>query len=80
MATAEFPKFAGILHAALSQHHLLGFEIVSNPKMMLPKAYHGKKLTTCHQGEFLHPKSCPDWRIELLPVLRASLKISSVTI
>ena len=26
MATAEFPKFAGILSAALSQHHLLGFE------------------------------------------------------
>ena len=27
MATAEFFKFAGILSAALSQHHLLGFEI-----------------------------------------------------
>ena len=27
MATAEFSKFAGILKAALSQHHLLGFEI-----------------------------------------------------
>ena len=26
-ATAEFSKFAGILSAALSQHHLLGFEI-----------------------------------------------------
>ena len=26
MATAEFTKFAGILSAALSQHHLLGFE------------------------------------------------------
>ena len=25
--TAEFSKFAGILSAALSQHHLLGFEI-----------------------------------------------------
>ena len=25
--TAEFSKFAGILRAALSQHHLLGFEI-----------------------------------------------------
>ena len=24
---AEFPKFSGILSAALSQHHLLGFEI-----------------------------------------------------
>ena len=27
MATAEFSKVAGILSAALSQHHLLGFEI-----------------------------------------------------
>ena len=27
MATAEFSKFAGILNAALSRHHLLGFEI-----------------------------------------------------
>ena len=28
MAPAEFFKFAVILSAALSQHHLLGFEIV----------------------------------------------------
>ena len=27
VATAEFSKFAGILSAALSQHHLLGSEI-----------------------------------------------------
>ena len=27
VATAEFSKFAGILSAALSQHHLLGLEI-----------------------------------------------------
>ena len=27
VATAEFFKFAGILSTALSQHHLLGFEI-----------------------------------------------------
>ena len=26
VATAEFSKFAGILSAALSRHHLLGFE------------------------------------------------------
>ena len=26
MATAEFSKFAGILSAALLQHHLFGFE------------------------------------------------------
>ena len=34
VATAEFSNFADILSAALSQHHLLGFEIV-----MLPKAH-----------------------------------------
>ena len=28
VATAEFSKFAGTLSAALSQFHLLGFEIV----------------------------------------------------
>ena len=27
VATAEFSKFAGLLSAELSQHHLLGFEI-----------------------------------------------------
>ena len=27
VATAEFSKFAGLLSAALSQHHFLGFEI-----------------------------------------------------
>ena len=27
VATAQFSKFAGISSAALSQHHLLGFEI-----------------------------------------------------
>ena len=27
VATAEFSKFAGILRAALSSHHLLGFKI-----------------------------------------------------
>ena len=32
MATAEFSKFAGILSAALSQHHLSGFD---NPKLII---------------------------------------------
>ena len=43
VATAEFSKFAGILSAALSQHHLLEFGIPSPPLalfiMMLPKAH-----------------------------------------
>ena len=30
MATAEFSKFAGILSAALSQHHLSGLEIAQD--------------------------------------------------
>ena len=30
MAIAEFSKFAGILSAAFSQHHLLGFEVASS--------------------------------------------------
>ena len=32
VATAEFSKFAGILSAALSQHHLSGFGIVRKSK------------------------------------------------
>ena len=32
VATAEFTKFAGILSAALSQHHLSGFEIAQLEK------------------------------------------------
>ena len=47
MGPTEFSKFAGILSAALSQHHLLGFKIVQlefSPRLalfivMLPKAY-----------------------------------------
>ena len=47
VATAEFSKFAGILSAALSQHHLSGFEITQLEfhhllalfVVMLPKAH-----------------------------------------
>ena len=46
VATTEFSKFAGILSAALPQHHLLGFEITGIPSpplalfiVMLPKAH-----------------------------------------
>ena len=47
VATAEFSKFAGVLSAALLQHHLLGFEIINwNPVIstalfvvMFPKAH-----------------------------------------
>ena len=37
MATAEFSKFAGILSAALSQHHLLGFESARTPNQSILK-------------------------------------------
>ena len=49
MDTAEFSKFADILNAALSQHHILGFEIaqlgIPPPPLALfvvmpPKAHH----------------------------------------
>ena len=53
MATAEFSKFAGILSAALSQHHLLGFEIVQLESyrrrqwqptpVLLPGKSHGRR-------------------------------------
>ena len=47
VATAEFSRFAGILSAALSQHHLLGFDSstgipsssVALLMAMLPKAH-----------------------------------------
>ena len=53
VATAEFSKFAGILSAALSQHHLSGFEIAQLEfhhllalfVVMLPKAH-----LTSHPG------------------------------
>ena len=38
MATAEFSKCAGILSAALSQHHLLGFEIGNLKKIEIISA------------------------------------------
>ena len=54
MATAEFSKFAGILSAALSQHHLSGFEIA---QLGLSFSFPGKNARVgCHillQGIFL---------------------------
>ena len=40
VATAEFSKFAGILSAALSQHHLLGLEITQLGSYHLPSFVH----------------------------------------
>ena len=36
MASAEFSKFAGILSASLSQHHLSGFEIARHYRITKP--------------------------------------------
>ena len=33
VATTEFSKFAGILSAALSQHHLFGFDVFFLPRL-----------------------------------------------
>jgi len=44
VATAEFSKFAGILSAALSQHHLLGFKIAQLEFHHLTGERNGKPL------------------------------------
>ena len=48
MATAEFSKFAGILSAALSQHHLSGFEIAQLEGF--PDSSAGKE-SACNAGD-----------------------------
>ena len=44
MATAEFSKFAGTLSAALSQHHLLGFEVAQLEFLEKEMATHSSTL------------------------------------
>ena len=39
VATAEFSRFAGVLSAALSQHHLLGLEIAQQEAREVPKLF-----------------------------------------
>ena len=51
MATAEFSKFAGILSAALSQHHLLGVEILGQVKNLYNKDVHD---IDNHDGAITH--------------------------
>ena len=55
VATAELSKFAGILSAALQQHHLLRFEIFSTEKYQ--STLHFKKSAgpnICHMKYFPH--------------------------
>ena len=48
MATAAFSKFAGILSAALSLHHILGLEIAQ-------LEFHSVWLVFCDCGSVIHP-------------------------
>ena len=55
VATVEFSKLAGILSAALSQHHLLGFELLTKlcivEAMVFPAAMHGCESWTIKKAE-----------------------------
>ena len=58
MATAEFSKFAGLLSIALSQHHLLGFEIAQLESFMdFPGGSDGKASAYNAEGLGLIPGS-----------------------
>ena len=48
VATAEFSKFADILSAALSQHHLSGFEIAQQEVLLPPLALFVVMLPKAH--------------------------------
>ena len=48
MAPAEFSKFAGILSAALSQHHLSGFQIAQLVFIPIPKKGNAKECSNYH--------------------------------
>ena len=64
MATAEFSKFTGILSAALSQYHLLGFEIV---QLEFPDLSVDKE-SICNAGdpESTHESRASPWRRDRL--------------
>ena len=51
VATAEFSKFAGLLSAALSQHHLSGFEIAQVKAMVFPVVMYGCESWTVKKAE-----------------------------
>ena len=55
VATAAFYKFAGILSAALSQHHLLGFELLTKLRIVkgvvFPVVTHGCESWTIKKAE-----------------------------
>ena len=49
MATAEFSKSSGLLSAALSQHHLLGFELTQQ----MPACATGRVVGAGHPAQFI---------------------------
>ena len=62
VATAEFFKFPGILGAALSQHHLLGFEIAQ----MEFHHIHYQRLNYQHPLDHRQSKEIPEKHLLLL--------------
>jgi len=79
VATAEFSKFAGILSAALSQHHLLGFEIIDEKivgetaETVADFILGGSQITT--DGDFSHEiKRCLFLGRKVVTILDSILK------
>ena len=85
MATAEFSKFAGILSAALSQHHLLGFEIIDEKidgetaETVADFILGGSQITT--DGDFSHEiKRCLFLGRKVVTILDSILKSRDSTL
>ena len=64
VTTAEFSRFADILSAALSQHHLLGFKIdslIPSPPLALLVVMPPKALSTSHSRIWHFFRDCAVW-------------------
>ena len=72
MAIAEFSKFADILSAALSQHHLSGFEIAQLEYHHPTTARHFGMSNQVGLGSITMNKTSGDYRIsaEIFQILR----------
>ena len=64
VATAEFSTFAGILSAALSQHHLSGFEIPSPPLALFVVMFSKAHLTSHSRMSGSRSVITPSWLSE----------------
>ena len=65
MAAAEFSKFAGVLSAALSQHHLSGFEIAQLTKIRLIIFFAAK------DGEALYTQQKQDRELAVAQIMNS---------